>query len=31
MLLILDEVGKFLEFAGQNPDEQDVYFLQQLR
>lgn len=30
MLLILDEVGKFLEFAAQNPDEQDVYFLQQL-
>ena len=30
MLLILDEVGKFLEFAAQNPEEQDVYFLQQL-
>ncbi|MFL6416314.1 MAG: hypothetical protein ACJ74Y_11685 [Bryobacteraceae bacterium] len=30
MLLILDELGKFLEFAAQNPDEQDVYFLQQL-
>jgi hypothetical protein len=30
MLLILDELGKFLEFAAQNPDDQDVYFLQQL-
>ncbi len=30
LLLILDEVGKFLEFAANNPDEQDVYFLQQL-
>lgn len=30
MLLILDEVGKLLEFAAQNPDEQDAYFLQQL-
>jgi hypothetical protein len=29
-LLILDEVGKFLEFAALNPEEQDVYFLQQL-
>lgn len=30
LLLILDEVGKFLEFAATNPDHQDVYFLQQL-
>lgn len=30
MLLILDEVGKFLEFAAINPDKQDVYFLQLL-
>ena len=30
MLLILDEVGKFLEFAAHNPDEQDIYFLQRL-
>lgn len=30
MLLILDEVGKFLEYAAHNPDDQDVYFLQQL-
>ena len=29
-LLILDEVGKFLEFAALNPEQQDVYFLQQL-
>ncbi|MBI4524601.1 MAG: hypothetical protein HY695_12405 [Deltaproteobacteria bacterium] len=29
-LLILDEVGKFLEFAALNPEEQDVYFLQKL-
>lgn len=29
-LLILDEVGKFLEFAALNPEEQDVFFLQQL-
>jgi len=30
ILLILDEVGKFLEFAAMRPEEQDVYFLQQL-
>lgn len=30
MLLILDEVGKYLEFAALHPEEQDVYFLQQL-
>ena len=30
MLIILDEVGKFLEFAAQNPEQQDIYFLQQL-
>jgi hypothetical protein len=29
-LLILDEVGKFLEFSAFNPDKQDVYFLQSL-
>jgi hypothetical protein len=29
-LLILDEVGKFLEFAAFNPGKQDVYFLQEL-
>ena len=29
-LLILDEVGKFLEFSALHPEEQDVYFLQQL-
>ncbi|HXG07510.1 MAG TPA: hypothetical protein VNI77_09330 [Nitrososphaera sp.] len=29
-LLILDEVGKFLEYAALNPEEQDVYFLQQV-
>ena len=30
ILLILDEVGKFLEFAALHPEAQDVYFLQQL-
>lgn len=30
ILLILDEVGKYLEFAALNPEQQDVYFLQQL-
>lgn len=30
LLLILDEVGKFLEFAAMNQDQQDIYFLQQL-
>ena len=30
VLLILDELGKFLEFAAMYPDYQDIYFLQQL-
>ncbi len=30
MLFLLDEVGKFLEFAVHNPEQQDVYLLQQL-
>jgi len=30
ILLILDEVGKFLEFAALNPEKQDIFFLQQL-
>jgi hypothetical protein len=30
LLLILDEVGKFLEYAALNPEEQDIFFLQQL-
>lgn len=30
MLLIIDEVGKYLEFAALHPEQQDVYFLQQL-
>ena len=30
VLLILDEAGKFLEYAALNPDKQDVFFLQQL-
>jgi len=30
LLLIIDEAGKFLEFAAINPEQQDVYFLQQL-
>ena len=30
ILLIMDEVGKFLEFAALNPEQQDVFFLQQL-
>lgn len=30
ILLILDEVGKFLEFAALHPEKQDVFFLQQL-
>ena len=29
-LIILDELGKFLEFAAQNPERQDIFFLQQL-
>jgi len=30
LLIILDELGKFLEFSARHPDKQDVYFLQQL-
>lgn len=30
VLLILDELGKSLEFATQNPDQQDITFLQSL-
>lgn len=30
LLLILDELGKFLEFAAQHPDQQDVFLLQSL-
>ena len=30
VLLILDELGKFLEFAAIYPEEQDIYLLQQL-
>ena len=30
LLLILDEVGKFLEFAALNPDKQDIFLLQKL-
>ncbi|OJW07448.1 MAG: hypothetical protein BGO49_26140 [Planctomycetales bacterium 71-10] len=30
LLLILDELGKFLEYAAQHPERQDVYFLQTL-
>ena len=30
ILLILDELGKFLEFAAMYPDRQDIYLLQQL-
>lgn len=30
ILLVLDELGKFLEYAAARPDQQDVYFLQQL-
>ncbi|MBA4372847.1 MAG: hypothetical protein C0402_08270 [Thermodesulfovibrio sp.] len=30
LLIILDELGKFLEFASLHPDRQDVYFLQKL-
>jgi hypothetical protein len=30
LLLIIDELGKFLEFAALNPDAQDVFFLQSL-
>lgn len=30
VLLILDELGKFLEFAALHPDRQDIFFLQRL-
>jgi hypothetical protein len=30
LLIILDELGKFLEFAALHPERQDIYFLQQL-
>lgn len=30
ILIILDELGKFLEFAALHPDRQDVFFLQSL-
>lgn len=30
LLIVLDEMGKFLEFAALHPERQDVYFLQQL-
>jgi hypothetical protein len=30
ILIILDELGKFLEFAAAHPDQQDIYFLQSL-
>ena len=30
ILLIIDELGKFLEFASFHPQEQDIYFFQQL-
>ena len=30
LLIILDELGKFLEFAAVHPDRQDIYFLQML-
>ncbi len=30
LLIILDELGKFLEFSARHPEKQDVYFLQQL-
>lgn len=30
IILIMDEVGKFLEFAAMSPKKQDVFFLQQL-
>ncbi|MET0462741.1 MAG: hypothetical protein ABW007_06290 [Chitinophagaceae bacterium] len=30
LLIILDELGKFLEYSALNPDEQDVYLLQRL-
>lgn len=30
LLIIIDELGKFLEYSTLNPDKQDVYLLQQL-
>lgn len=30
LLVVIDEMGKFLEFAALHPDRQDIYFLQQL-
>ncbi|MGA1840965.1 MAG: hypothetical protein ACMUIU_10100 [bacterium] len=30
VLIIIDELGKFLEFAALHPDRQDIYFLQTL-
>lgn len=30
LLIILDELGKFLEFAAQHPDRQDIFLLQTL-
>ncbi|MBV6501088.1 MAG: hypothetical protein CJBNEKGG_03584 [Prosthecobacter sp.] len=30
VLVIIDELGKFLEYSALNPEKQDVYFLQQL-
>lgn len=30
LVIILDELGKFLEFAALHPDRQDIYFLQML-
>jgi hypothetical protein len=30
VMLIIDELGKFLEFASYHPHEQDIYFLQRL-
>lgn len=30
MFIIIDELGKFLEYAADNPEEQDVFFLQEL-
>lgn len=30
ILIVLDELGKFLEYAADNPQEQDVFFLQEL-
>jgi hypothetical protein len=30
ILIVLDELGKFLEFAAHHPEQQDIYFLQRL-